>query len=79
MELFSELITLFFIFRRRSLLRSSDSLMGRGVEIQPSAEEQDSSSKVSKGAETASRLFQTLNLGVEAFGQGIGDGVSKIG
>ena len=59
--------------------RSSDSLMGRGVEIQPSAEEQDSSSKVSKGAETASRLFQTLNLGVEAFGQGIGDGVSKIG
>ena len=53
--------------------------MGRGVKIEPSAEEQDSGSKVSKGAETASRLFQTLNLGVEAFGQGIGDGVSKIG
>ena len=66
-------------YRIRRKIRSSDSLVGIGVEIQPSAEEQDSSSKVGKGAETASRMFQTLNLGVEAFGQGIGDGVSKIG
>ena len=59
--------------------RSSDSLMGRGVKIEPSAEEQDSGSKVSKGAETASSVLQALDLGIEAFGQGIGDRVSEIG
>jgi hypothetical protein len=53
--------------------------MGRRVEIQPSAEEQDSGPKISKGAETASSMFQALDLGVEAFGQGIGERVSEIG
>ena len=53
--------------------------MGRGVKIEPSAEEQDAGSKVSKGAETASSVLQALDLGIEAFGQSIGDRVSEIG
>jgi hypothetical protein len=59
--------------------RSSDNLVDSGVEIQPSAEEQDPDSKVSKSTKTASSMFQALDLGVKALRQGIGDRVPEIG
>jgi hypothetical protein len=54
-------------------------LLWDACEIQPSAEEQDSDSKVSKSTKTASGMFQALDLGVKTLGHGIGDGVREIG
>jgi hypothetical protein len=53
--------------------------MDKGVQIELSAEEQDSDSEVSECTKTASGMFQALDLGVKTFGQGVGDRVSEIG
>jgi hypothetical protein len=61
------------------IFRSSDSLMDIGVQIELSAEEEDSDSEVSECTKTASGMFQALDLRVKPFGQGVGDRVSEIG